>query len=196
MKELSKFNIDQWYYIKDNVIFNISSESNGDICAKHSEDIKSNIPSIVVKDTSITTAGYTGDTLYLDVYIEDGDKYVSSTFKKVIHSDDTTTAETDKTFQEYYESLCDDEIKKNVLLYFDKDYTWLNKNIGVLGVPLYVFEGKGYKVTGITQINFTSEYLSDLKDEIALEEVTKAAKGKADNLGYSVTSEITIEEKE
>ena len=55
--------------------------------------------------------------------------------------------------------------------------------------------GKGYTVTGVEQITFNSSYLTTLKDKIVKDEVKKAADSKADEFGYKVTSEITVQKK-
>ena len=167
MKQPIVYYINQCYFVKDNVIFEIhSGSSSSDPCAKCADSIKGNLPSIIVKDNSITRQGYTGDTLYLDIYIKDGDKYVSGKFKKTIHS---SSGETEMTFQEYFKKLCEDEIYNGVLNHFDKDFTWFNNHINALGVPLYMISGNGYTVTGVEQITFNSDDLTTWKNKIVKE---------------------------
>lgn len=188
MRQPTVYYINQCYFVKDNVIFEIhSGSSSSDPCAKCADSIKDNLPSIKVKNNSTSKE----DTLYLDIYIKDGDKYASDTFKKTIHS----ATETEMTFQEYFKKLCEDEIYNGVLRHFDKDLAWFNKHLNALGVPLYMISGQGYTVTGVDQITFNAKYLSDLKDKIVKDEVKKAADSKADEFGYKVTSEIKVQKK-
>ena len=187
MRQPTVYYINQCYFVKDNVIFEIhSGSSSSDPCAKCADSIKDNLPSFIVKDS----AGKE-NTMYLDIYIEDGDKYVSNTFKKTIHSE----TEKEMTFQEYFKELCEKEIYNGVLSHFDKNFTWFNKHLNALGIPLYMIAGNGYTVTGVEQITFNSSYLTTLKNKIVKDEVKKAADSKADEFGYKVTSEITVQKK-
>lgn len=186
MKQPIVYYINQCYFVKDNVIFDIhSGSSSSDPCAKCADSIKDNLPSFTVKDS----AGKE-NTMYLDIYIKDGDKYTSDEFKKTIHS---STGETEMTFQAYFKELCEDEIYNGVLNHFDKNFTWFNKHINALGVPLYMIAGKGYTVTGVEQITFNSSYLTTLKKKIVKDEVEKAASNKANEYGYKLTDDSKIE---
>lgn len=187
MRQPTVYYINQCYFVKDNVIFEIhSGSSSSDPCAKCADSIKANLPSFTVKDS----AGKE-NTMYLDIYIKDGDKYVSNKFKKTIHTD----TETEMTFQEYFKALCEDEIYNGVLNHFDKNFTWFNTHLNALGVPMYMITGQGYTVTGVQQITFNETYLNNLKDKIVKDEVKKAADSKADEFGYKVTSEIIVQKK-
>jgi hypothetical protein len=178
--------INQCYFVKDNVIFEIhSGSSSSDPCAKCADSIKANLPSFTVKDSTGKE-----NTMYLDIYIKDGDKYVSNKFKKTIHS---STGETEMEFQAYFKKLCEDEIYNDVLSHFDKNFTWFSKHLNALGVPLYMIAGKGYTVTGVEQITFNSSYLTTLKNKIVKDEVKKAADSKSDEFGYKLTDDSKIE---
>jgi hypothetical protein len=194
MEQLKKDYLKQYYYVNNGVIFNIKKYDDGDDCAIYSEDIKDNIPYITVKKQ--VQEGETSEPykLYLDIYIADGDDYAENTFKKKIHPTEGTTSKV--TFQEYYKTLCENEVYLNVLRYFEKDFTWFSKNLNVLGIPMYMISGQGYQVTGIKQIQFDASYLSTLKDTIAKEETKKAAEKTAKSLGYKLTSEITVQKEE
>jgi hypothetical protein len=192
MEQLKKDYLKQYYYVNNGVIFNIKKYNDGDDCAVYAESVSGNIPSIEVTEKPQEGETSTPYKLYLDLYIADGDSYSGNVFKKKIHSDGETSQ---ITFQEYYKTLCEKEVYINVLRFFEKDFDWFNNNLYVLGIPMYMLSGQGYTVTGITQISFTASYLSTLKDKIAKDEATKAAKNKAKELGYKVTSEITVEKE-
>ena len=192
MKTLSSSYISQFYYVKSNVVFNIKKYNDGDPCAIDSNSISGNIPSISVTNTSVTPNKT--EKLYLDVYIEDGDTYSSNVFNKTIHelSGGETPAETSKTFQKYYEDLCEKEIENGILTNIDKDYDWFTKHLDALGVPKFMIKGQGYTVTGVTQFDFTKAYLTTKKNKVVQEEVQNAAKKRAAVFDYKVTNTVTV----
>ena len=192
MKTLSASYISQFYYVKTGIIFNIKEYDDGDPCAIDSNSISGNIPSITVTNTGVTPSKT--EKLYLDVYIEDGDTYSSNAFKKTIHklSGGETPAETSKTFQAYYEDLCEKEIENGILTNIDKDYDWFKRNLYALGVPKFMIKGKGYTVTGVSQIDFTKAYLTAKKNKVVQEEVQNAANKRAAVFDYKVTNTVTV----
>lgn len=192
MKTLSTSYISQFYYVKTGVIFNIKEYDDGDPCATDSNSISGNIPSISVTNTGVTPNKT--EKLYLDVYIEDGDTYSNKEFKKTIHklSGGETPAETSKTFQKYYEDLCEKEIENGILTNIDKDYDWFTNHLDVLGVPKFMIKNKGYTVTGVTQIDFTKAYLTTKKNKVVQEEVQNAAEKRAAVFDYKVTNTVTV----
>lgn len=193
MKTLSVSYISQFYYINSTgTIFNIEGYNNGDPCAVDSSSISGNIPSISVTNTGVTPSKT--EKLYLDVYIEDGDTYSNNEFKKTIHklNNAEPPAETSKTFQKYYEDLCDKEIENGILTNIDKNYDWFKRNLYALGVPKFMIKGEGYTVTGVSQIDFTKAYLTAKKNKVVQEEVQNAANKRASVFDYKVTNTVTV----
>ena len=185
MKNLSTSYISQYYYVNTGVIFNIKSYDDGDPCAIYSNSISGSIPSITM------SKGDEIQKLYLDVYIEDGDTYKSNVFKKTVHGE----VEESVTFTEYYRRLCEKEMEKGILNNIGEDYAWFENNLSVLGIPMYMIEGQGYTVTGVSQFVFNEETLNAKKLKVAQEQVQEAAEKRADVLGYKVTNQVTLEKK-
>ena len=177
MKQLSEKFIEQTYFVKDEVIFNIKKSFKGtDACAVKVEDKEGN----EYKDKlPFITAD--GKTLYLDVYIEDGDKFDGSEFKKSIHGEEDETV----TFQEYFMKMVEEELKYAVKRYFEKPFSWFDDSLDTLGLPLFAFEGKG-NAEGIEQISFTPEYLDDMKKQVVKDDINAAAHEILDSYEYEV----------
>lgn len=183
MNTLSTSYIQQYYCVKDNTIFEIRGYSSDDVCEHSADSISGNIPSITVTRTSDSNV----QTLYLDIYIKDGDTYSDNIFKKTIHK--SAGSEESKLFGEYYTELCQKEIDFAISTNFDKDWEWFERNLNVLGVPKFMINGQGYTISSncnVSQITFNQTVLNDAKDRIAKDEVTKAAKKRAESLGYDL----------
>lgn len=195
MDTLSTSYIKQYYYVNDGVIYDIKGYGkDNDVCVINSDKVKDKIPYVEAQNGTDAT---TKKKYYLDIYIEDGDTYnkkegdqqtPNGMFKKTIHGGEE---EESVSFPEYYKTLCLEQIKKTVLLNFDKDSEWFMDNISKTGVPEFMISGAGYSITASTAIDqidvlSTDEKLATYKETIAKEEVIKAAKVRAESLGYEL----------
>lgn len=173
-----------WYFVKNGVIFDISSSYDGqDSCAFKLED--ENLPKI-----SVGVKGETGSTdYYLDCYIERGDTYNAETsaFSKTIHSIEAS-GESSSSFTEYFKYLCEEQIKDRVSTYTGKEYPDFSGNTLLLGIPEYMLSGnsKNYEVSGVTQINFTEEMFNEYKVDGLTEKATDSANAILKQFGYKV----------
>lgn len=189
MKNLSDNYIDQVYYVKSKVIFSIIPYDDGDACAVKASDVKDSLPKITVKKGSEKAS-----TLYLDVYIEDGDTYDSTAdvaFKKTIHGKKDSSS----AFTDYYKDLCEKEMESGILANFREDYDWFMDNLDALKIPKYMIAGQGYTVTGVTQFNFTEDFLNEKKNKVVQEEVQKAAEDRANIFDYTVDGDVVVKKK-
>ena len=123
---------------------------------------------------------------FLDSFIEDGDKYVSSEFKKVVHEKDGDS-DTLMSYFEYYKYLCEQQIRKAIAenanlkykeLVIDDDCPncsgkkCLGKYFSRLGVPAFMIQQasttcclSGMTVkTGKTEAEAASATLIDLSE--------------------------------
>ena len=184
MKQLSKYFINQTYFVKKEVIYDIKRGYSGeDSCAKKAEDISEKLPSIEVKNNE------TNETVvyYLDSFIVDGDKFDGSLFKKTVHDDD----ETEITFQEYYGNLIEAEISDLVKTYFSKNFSWFKDNLVGLGIPAYALKNNGFSVSGegFEQIDFNEDYFNEVKAEVVKEEIRRKANEVLDTYKYELVGE-------
>jgi len=186
MKNLSNNYIDQVYYVKSGVIFKILPYDDGDACAVKASDVKDKLPKITVKKGSEEAK-----PLYLDVYIEDGDTYADNAFKKTVHGEEDSSS----AFTDYYKALCEKEMESGILANFREDYDWFKENLDALRIPTYMIAGQGYTVTGVTQFNFTENFLNEKKDKVVQEEVQKAAEDRANIFGYTVDGDVVVKKK-
>ncbi len=189
MKTLSTKKIDRWYYVKDGILFKM-----GYIADKDDKCVIVNPPIPRLRVSSLSSGEEI--TYYLDSLMECGDKYVQpsaeikSSFVKTLHG---KTAESEMGFDAYYKLLCEDEIKKNIQVNYNKDYEWFNEDISRLGVPDYMISGHGWTVIGSNiQINFTEEYFNTTKHEIAEKEAYTAAENMAKIYGYQLKNNGTV----
>lgn len=185
MKQLSKYFINQAYFVKEEVIYDIKRGYSGeDSCAKKAEDIKEKLPSIEV------TNNENGESVvyYLDSFIVDGDKFDDSAFKKTVHNEDS---ETEITFQEYYGNLVQKEILELVKTYFSKTFTWFAENLVGLGIPAYALKNNGFTVSdeGFEQIDFNEDYFNEVKAEVVKEEIRRKAHEVLDAYKYELVGE-------
>jgi hypothetical protein len=68
-------------------------------------------------------------------------------------------------------------------------------NLDALKIPRYMIAGQGYTVTGVTQFNFTEEFLNGKKDKVVQEEVQKAAEDRANIFDYTVDGNVVVKKK-
>lgn len=190
----------QYYFVKDNVIFNISStNSSGDKCAHEVGGgvNDESLPSINVKLIQGTKVK-SDDDYYLDVLISDGDKckeMVGDEIKSFEKTDHKT--ESGITFCEYYISLCEEQIKETIINNKNKDYSYYSEHLNELGIPEWMFKNSNesdtyYKVSSsetseeIEGIDFTEELYDSLKEKGVIELSLKAANDKAKTFNYIV----------
>jgi hypothetical protein len=172
-----------YFYIKDSIIFNISSNNNGDVCAKkgvsgNPQSNEAKVPFIQVKPTDSSAV----TNFFLTDLISDGDAYSSDTF---YHHCDEGTA---KTIPQYYEQLCKEQIVKSIINNPTKEFDYWVEHKQYLGIPMWMIQGEGYTVTGITQITFNESYFNTVKNEVVQEQAYNAAQNMANRFGYKVTS--------
>ena len=185
MKQLSKYFINQTYFVKEGVIYDIKhGYTIEDSCARKAEDIAAKLPSIQV------TNNENGESVvyYLDSLIVDGDKFDDSAFKKTVHNEDS---EMEITFQKHYGNLVQKEILELVKTYFSKTFAWFNENLVGLGIPAYALKNKGYTVSGgdFEQIDFNELNFNMIKREVVKEEIRKKAHEVLDTYKYEVVGE-------
>ena len=185
MKQLSKKFIKQAYLVKGDVIFNINPTSK-DACAVkvETQEDAEKLPKLTVKKTDEPEAD--PEVFFLDCYIADGDKYdANSGFTKVIHGE-TPEDEDEMSFEKFYVSEIEGTLKSFINRYFTKEFTWFVDNISKSKVPTYAFKDSGYTVDEeeFTQIEFTEEYVNEVKEEIVKEAVLEAAHKKLDFYNY------------
>lgn len=188
--------IEQYYFIKDNVVFNISKENpNDDSCAQlmGGEDGEQKLPYLDVKKDGENDA----TRYYLDLYIQDGDKYNDTGFTKTGH--DNQAQESGITYTDYFLYLCDKEIKQAILNNKYANFDDFKSRTYLLNVPAYAIKDNGYTVSDkngdVNLINFNSEYFAQKKKEAVMEVALKAAKDTAKPYGYKVTNtSLTLEE--
>jgi hypothetical protein len=191
MKQLLTEPIKQYYFVKNEVIFDINgSNLSDDECGKAWSAVT--LPYVTVqKGSNTATTKY-----YLDTYIQVGDKYKTvegaETFMKAIHKGNvvyTGTTEAESSFTEYYKALCEYDIKTDIEANFKmKNSDIVAKKGTLFHVPAWMIKGNGYTVTGITQINITENYVATKKKEIVQEAAYKAASDAVKYYNYNMTS--------
>lgn len=208
MKNLNSTVNKKVIYIKNEVIFKIDNYDNGDECAMELND--SNVPYLHVsyKKGSGESATTVTQKLYLDNYIEVGDKYtsgdavtISNRFQKTIHKykDDIEQAgESSANLFDYYKMDCENQIGNAIIdQYYNTFEDFENGNTAeMLGIPnfmldksYYVSGGVGSQVVslGDYQINFNKDYYNAQKKARVEKLVLKSAQQTADKYGYKIT---------
>lgn len=183
MKKLDTKAANKWFFIKDNVIFDIKTSNQGDSCAVQGTD--GTIPSIKVTKNS----GETETSYFLDSLVKDGDKCDTAstpyTFTKTIHG---ARPEESVTLSEYYRTLVIQGIKLIIKVNFKKDYDKVKNLLVINGIPAWCLVGKKYTVEDFEQVDFTEEFFNQIKDEIVWEEATEAARKVAAGYGYEASN--------
>ena len=172
-----------YFYIEDNVVFNISSSDNGDICAKKGvsgtpQSNEAKVPYITVTNTETEAV----TNYFLTNLISDGDKYTSNKFKK--HSHDGT----EKTIPQYYEQLCEEQLMLDIINNPQKEFDYWKEHKLSLGIPIWMLSGEGYNVTTVTQITFDETYFNSLKNRVVQQQAYNAAQNRTNDFNYKVTS--------
>lgn len=162
------------YFVKSKVVFDIKSGNFDDECAKSYSAIT--LPTFTVSDSGSTTPR----PYYLDCYIEDGDTFDGTNFKKTVHG----TEDKDKTLAEYFEGLCKDALGK---YYVDNNADELLKKKSAI-VPPYMLKSNGYTVNGVTQID-------DTDDERFIDEMNKYIWEECGKRAVSFLKKYKIEAK-
>lgn len=177
----------KYAYQKSGVIFEISMKDTHDACVVPIDS--GTTPYIIVKCKQY---GDDGKRLYFDEYIKDGDLYksdgsglVNGKFKKVIHSTDVT-ADVEKTFQDYYSGLCENQIEESLLEYYTLPYSSFTANPDLLGIERFMLKNSGYTTEHITQIDFTESYYNKMKEHGIKEQILKVAQDEAEHFGYKL----------
>lgn len=200
MKSLGKSLSERIYYVNNTVIYNIgpivqNPDSHGVIITKN-------------EDNKIEKLFVNSDKFYLDVFIEDGDKYASNSFTKTVHENDGGGSST-MTYFEYYKLLCEKEIRNGIIQNSGLTYKELvvdgnkiGKFFSRLGVPEYMVEqtraicgttvktGKTGTGTAATVINLTEDVFNEWKKEEAAKIITDTAENKASQYGFKFTEDI------
>ena len=183
------------YYIKNNVVFDITTIPSDDSCALNiTEENKSKLPSIVVSKQK--SDGSTVDvTYYLDVLICDGDKFSSNKFSKLMHSTESSE-ETYITYLKYYGILWKNAFKRIIANHpsYDKDQIY---ELAIKSIPLYMIKGENDSIIRSSEGETINDVLIDMesfdayKGEVAYEKGLKAANDAVRKFGYEV-EELSI----
>ena len=179
-----------YFYIKGTVIYKISSKDDGTSCAykgvsgNPSSDNEVVVPQIIV--TNNETSAET--TYYLTNLISVGDEYSANTFIK--QSCESSVAPI--AVKEYYEQLCEEQIKKSIINNSTKEFDYWNEHKNLLGIPMWMIKGEGYSISGANQIDFKDTYFNDLKKEVARDQAYNAAENIAKIFGYKVKT-LTVQ---
>lgn len=187
---LNKAISSKYYFVQDDVIFNISSSnpSNDDCAVYISKDKNADIvPKLVVTYKQKSTP----DTYYFDNHIEDGDKLVSkTTFKKVSHIPTMEHGKEYSSFFEYYTDVCKYVISNSITSNYSRTYEYINENKNVLGIPMWMFKDEDitleYNGTKVEGIDFTEELYNELKDTMVKHLIREAAEKTAMKYEYEV----------
>jgi hypothetical protein len=180
MKDLNKKLTKKYAYVgSGGTIWKISTNGD-DMCAV--EITSANCPSVTVGD----------DKLYLDDYIEVGDVYITGQtpeFKKTIHKGkDEGGQETTIEYQTYFHDLCEQQIADTIIFYYTKDFDYFDKHKDIFYVPSWIFSDyTSGTVSGITQINFTSDEFNKMRKEKVKELIFDSAKNISNKYGYELT---------
>lgn len=182
----------KYAYIKNEVIFDIKNNDNGDVCVKEINNITS--PQFV----AISSKGVS-TTYYFSNFIENGDTYDGTKFMKTIHNYDgeEEISADSKTFSEYFESLCEDEIANVIINNYTLSYTNFVEKPEKLGVPRYMLKlhnSDDYTLEGIHAIDFTEEYYNNAKANKVKELIFNCGKSTANQYGYKLVAPSGITE--
>ena len=196
MVTLSENTTKRFYFVKDNVIFNISyTNPSEDSCAKEIGGGKhdDSIPFITVKKE-----GEDDKKFYLDVLVQDGDTCTPNgeefTFKHTVHSKNEGD-ETEGKFSDYYLQLCNEQIVEAIKGNLKKDYEYFTSNLNRLGIPLWMLQGQDYTIENsegsgdFAQVNFTEEMYDGIKSNEVMKLSLDAANKKAGDYSYKVLNE-------
>ena len=187
--------INRIYYVNNGIIYKF-----GDITSdidSHAVIISANTDGDNDKIEKIFVGA---DRYFLDILIEDGDKYASNTFTKTVHENEGTTGSTEMTYFDYYKFLCEKSIRKAIIDNVNLTYEDLisQKYFNRLNVPEFIIKQKGYTVkTGKTGtgsaadlIDFTKATYDTWKKEEAAKKINDAAIKSADTYGYKFTEDM------
>lgn len=193
MEQLTTGKIEQYYFIRDNVIFEIkSSNDTGDACAKAWSAVT--LPYIEVQKSGEEAKKY-----YLDVLIKDGDKYADQKFTKVVHNGDPvySGSETIMEMANYYKALCEVQVKEDIARAFsDPTSEMIENKTDYFNIPAWMIKGLGYTLSSNAvsgeisnlQINITETYINNDKKAIVQEAAYNAAKNTVESYNYTMTT--------
>lgn len=196
MKALSNKKIEQYYFIKNGVVYNISkSNKTGDECAKYYKDLT--IPSIKIDGTDY----------YFDCLIEDGDTYQGNKFMKTIHYGSPIYSGQNKAdesveFSEFYRRQCMYAIELAVKRYFSNDWQFFATHKNVLEVPAWFIKGNGHTVVPAScQFEINEANITAIKTPILQKTAFNAANSALNGWGYELATpakpeDITVKKKE
>jgi hypothetical protein len=184
MKKLNSSVSERYAYAKNGVIFDIKTYDNGDSCA------------VAITSDNVDYITVNGDKLYLDSYIEDGDIYSESKFKKTVHNEETS-GESTVTLTEFYKLDCEAEIAKALIGQYYNTYEDFSSDLSMLGVPTYMIKQGGDTVVPASiQVNFTEDYYNTVKMNEVKKLSLQSAKDTANHYGYKLTKPENAEELE
>jgi hypothetical protein len=177
-----------FFYVENGIVFNISTVSDGKthalkgVSGNLDTEKEALVPSFTVTKNDKTTR------YFLTNFIDDGDSYESTVFKKDPHVDGGTVEEEPATIPQYYKNLCEIQIKKSILERPTADFDFFDEHKEMLGIPLFMLNGEDYTVSGVEQITFNESYFDNAKEDVVKSEVWKAGNGRAHNFGYELTT--------
>ena len=184
MKKLNSSVSERYAYAKNGVVFDIKTYDNGDSCA------------VAITSDNVDYITVNSDKLYLDSYIEDGDVYADSKFKKTVHNEEAS-GESTVTLTEFYKLDCEAEIAKALIDQYYNTYEDFANDLSMLGVPTYMIKQGGDTVVPATiQVDFTENYYNTVKMDEVKKLALQSAKDTASHYGYKLTKPEKAEELE
>ena len=168
-------------YVKDGVIFKISSKKEEDSCILALNE--ENCPYITVDE----------EKRYLSDYFEVGDTYSGDVFKKTIHNEKECS---NVTFQTFFALKCEDLLKtliaNNLSIKTARDFKNMLTKHQDSFFPTYMIKGMGRSVDGVEQIDLTeSKYTAYLESEV-INRAKKEAETTVKKYGFKLSDETKI----
>ena len=199
--QLNNFLIERVYYVKNSVIYNIG----GLVYKPDSCGVVISADTQTKDNDKIDKIYVNNDKYFLDILIEDGDKYESNTFSKLVHGENP---EVYKGLFDYYKYICDKEIRKGIIdnanLTYEELVVTSDGKIGKffdrLGVPefmvkqtaeilnLTVKTGKTSAESTAQLIDLTKAEFNKMKKEETAKKIDETAQGIANSYGFTLST--------
>lgn len=201
--------IEDKYYIKNDIVYKIQSNTEWDnSCPEtviNGAESADTLPYIKVTFSGIPE---TEVTYYFDSLIELGNIYSAATTTGensgytscFLRATNCEGGDGLQFYFNYYMALCEEQIAKVILTYFNLDYKYFYSNRGRFELPDWVWLDKGYGITSnenipndeLKQIDFTEEYFNKLKEEALTNKIMDDAESLVKKYNYTKQPIITI----
>lgn len=145
MIRLNTTPLNQYYYIKNNIVYKISPNETDDSCPDEIVDNDlENLPYVEVwqEDEDSESSQEPNKTIYcLDSLIGIGDYYINDTFMRTPTTSTTSCNGIKSDYFSYFrDTICDEQIKETIRNYYSVDYDYFKSNPFKLGVPTWIIE--------------------------------------------------------